>query len=58
MEFSSYQLGVLVVGILGFLLGVAAGITFALGMHAASGVTLVLSLIAWGVAYAITGGRR
>jgi hypothetical protein len=58
MEFSSHQLGVLILGILAFLLGVAAGISFALGMHGAAAVALILSLIGWGATYAITGGRR
>jgi hypothetical protein len=58
MEFSSYQLGVVVIGILAFLFGVSAGIWFALGVYAGAAVALVLSVIAWGVTYAITAGRR
>ncbi len=57
MEFSSYQLGVLVVGVLAFLCGVASGISFALSQYAGGGVALILSLIGWGVTYAITAGQ-
>jgi hypothetical protein len=57
MEFTSYQLGILAVGVLAFLCGFASGILFALGIPAGGAVALVLSLIGWGVAYRITAGR-
>ena len=57
MDFTSHQLGILVVGVLGFLLGITSGILFALGVKAGAGVALVLSVGAWATVYSITAGR-
>lgn len=57
MEFTSYQLGILVVGVLALLCGFASGILLALGVPAGGGAALVLSVIGWVTVYGITAGR-
>lgn len=57
VQFSSYQLGILVVGVVAFLLGLTSGISFALHVATVGGAALVLCVIAWALVYAMTAGR-
>lgn len=57
MTFTSHQGAILIIGILGFLLGVTSGISFGAGHPAGGGVALVLGAIGWAIVYAVTAGR-
>jgi hypothetical protein len=57
MTYTGYQLEILVVGLVAFLSEFASGTLFARGFRLGSGIALVVSIVAWVVAYRITAGR-
>jgi Na+-transporting methylmalonyl-CoA/oxaloacetate decarboxylase beta subunit len=57
MTYTSYQLEILVIGLVAFALEFSSGTLLARGLYLGSGVAVVLSIIAWTVTYRITAGR-
>jgi hypothetical protein len=55
MEYSSYQFGILLAGVLGLLLGVTSGICFALSVYGVGTVALILSAAGWGLVRVVAG---
>jgi uncharacterized membrane protein (DUF485 family) len=57
MTYTFYQLEILVIGLVAFLLEFLSGTLSAQGLQLGAGIALVLSIIAWVVTYRITAGR-